>query len=244
VELRCSPIKCVKLQINYLTMKTIKKYLFIVGASVALSLAPTSKSQAQIGIVLEIIKAAIRAIDLQVQRVQNHTIGLQNVQKEIENELSKLKLDEIGAWAQKQKDLYSEYFDELWRVKNILAYYKRISDIIEKQKELVAEYKQAFSLIQKDNHFSSQEISYIYSVYSGIIDASLKNIDQIFTILESFTVQMSDAERLKILNQCGDDIEKQISDLRRFTNENILLSTQRAKDLSDLNSIKQLYGIQ
>ena len=76
--------------------------------------------QAQTGI-LEIIKAGVKkviiAVDLKIQRLQNKTIWLQNAQKVLENAMSELKLAEIGDWVQKQKTLYADYFDELWKSK-------------------------------------------------------------------------------------------------------------------------------
>jgi ATP-dependent 26S proteasome regulatory subunit len=221
-------------------MKHIKKIGITFTLCLMWTIAPTSRSQAQI---LEIIKAAIKAADLAVQRAQNATIDLQNVQKQIENELSKLKLQEIADWVQKQKDLYQDYFNELWKVKTVIAYYKRVTEIIDKQKQLVSEYKQAYALVQKDKHFTPSEIKYMYSVYSGIIGESVKSLDQILGIIESFTVQMSDAERLKLINQSADDIETQIGDLHQFNNQAIQLSLQRAKDQEDVNAVRQLYGV-
>ena len=222
----------------------MKKAWLAIVLCAGCALAPTSQSQAQlIDAILEAIKAAIVAADIAVQKVQNATIDLQNVQKEVENELSKLKLNEIADWTQKQKDLYQEYFNELQQVKTVIAYYKRITEIINKQKQLDAEYKQAYALVQQDKHFSANEIKYIYSVYSGIINESVKNLDQILGIIESFTVSMSDAERLKIINRSADGIEQQISDLRSFNNQNIQLSLQRSKDLGEVNAVRQLYGL-
>ena len=209
-----------------------------------LVIAPTSHSQAQIiEAVLEAIKAAIVAADIAVQKVQNATIDLQNVQKQVENELSQLKLKDIADWTQKQKDLYQEYFDELKQVKSIITYYKRVSDIIDKQKQLVSEYQQAYALVQQDKHFNASEIKYMYTVYSGIIDESVKSLDQILGIIGAFAVSMSDAERLKIINRSADGIERQISDLRRFTNQNKQLSLQRSKDQEEVNTVRQLYGL-
>lgn len=228
-------------------MKTKIKFIAMWCLPFICSAAPIQKASAQ-DPVLEAIKQAvikvIKAIDLQIQRLQNKTIDLQNVQKQIENTLSKLKLQEIADWTQKQKQLYQDYFDELWRVKSLIAYYKRITEIIEKEKQLVSEYKRAFALIRSDNHFTSKEIDYIQSVYAGIIDKSAESLDQILVLLQSFTVQMSDAQRLELLNKSADDIETYISDLRRFTNQNALLSLQRAKSLEEIQSIKQLYGIE
>ena len=64
-----------------------------------------------IGIIKAAVKKVIKAIDLRIQRLQNKTIWLQNAQKKIENTLSKLKLNEISDWTQKQRNLYQNYYE-------------------------------------------------------------------------------------------------------------------------------------
>lgn len=224
-------------------MNRIKKIFIVIVCCISFLIIPKRGDAQVIEIIKEAIIKAIKAIDLQVQRLQNATIELQNIQKQVENTLSKLKLDEIADWTEKQKAIYQEYFDELWKVKSLIAYYSRITEIINKQKQLVTEYKRAFSLVKKDNHFSEEEVDYIYSVYSGIIDKSVSSLDHIFLLVQSFTVQMSDAERLSLLNRSADEIETYIRDLRTFSNQNIQLSLQRAKSIQDINTVKELYGI-
>jgi len=221
-------------------MKKFFKITVVFLLSVGLATAPTHHCQAQF---TDILKAIIKAMDIAVQKAQNATIDLQNAQKQIENALSKSELADIAGWVQKQKDLYQDYFNELWQVKTVIAYYKRVTAVIEEQKQLVKEYKQAYALVQQDKHFTASEINYIRSVYGGIIDESVKCLDQLLDIITSFSVQMSDAERLKLINRCADDIEQQISDLHRFNNQTIQISLQRAKDQEDVNMIRQLYGI-
>lgn len=120
-------------------MKKLLVLLVFVGMA---SIAPTNHMQAQDPIT-EIIKAAvvkvIKAVDLKIQRLQNKTIWLQNAQKTLENTMSKLKLDEITNWVEKQKQLYKDYYEELQKVKAIISYYKRIKEITEKQVRLVEE---------------------------------------------------------------------------------------------------------
>ncbi|OQP65484.1 conjugal transfer protein TraI [Niastella vici] len=224
-------------------MNKLKKAIIIIACCFGFLITPTRGEAQVIDVIKEAIKKAIKAIDLQVQRLQNATIELQNIQKQVENTLSKLKLQEIADWTEKQKAIYQEYFDELWKVKSLIAYYSRITEIINKQKQLVTEYKKAFTLVKQDKHFSDEETDYIYSVYTGIIGKSVASIDQILLLVKSFTVQMSDAERLALLNRSADEIETYIRDLRTFTNHNIQLSLQRAKDLQDINTVKDLYGI-
>ena len=197
--------------------------------------------------ILEIVKAVtkkvIKAIDLRIQRLQNKTIWLQNAQKKIENVLSKLKLDEISDWTKKQKDLYKGYYEELAKVKSIITYYQRIKDITKKQTRLVEEYERAWDLFKQDTHFKDNEIQYMERVYSGILEESVKNIDQIFLILDSFSTQMSDLKRLEIINKAADQIDANYDDLTLFNQQNVMLSLQRAKTEADVNKVKQFYGI-
>ena len=196
-----------------------------------------------VGVITAAIKKVILAIDLRIQRLQNKTIWLQNAHKKLENTLSKLKLGEISQWTKKQKDLYKNYYEELMKVKSIISYYQRIRDITQKQVRLVDEYDRAWNLIKQDPHFNVAELEYMHKVYSGIINESLKNIDQIFLILDSFTIQMSDAKRLEIINTAADQIDANYDDLRLFNSQNRQLSFQRAKTKHDAEKIKKLYGI-
>lgn len=196
-----------------------------------------------VGVITAAIKKVILAIDLRIQRIQNKTIWLQNAHKKLENTLSKLKLGEISQWTQKQKDLYKNYYEELMKVKSIISYYQRIRDITQKQVRLVDEYDRAWNLIKQDPHFNVAELEYMHKVYSGIINESLKNIDQIFLILDSFTIQMSDAKRLEIINTAADQIDANYDDLRLFNSQNRQLSLQRARTKHDVDKIKKLYGI-
>lgn len=202
------------------------------------------QTNAQIPIITTAVKKVIMAIDLQVQRLQNKTIWLQNAQKEMENVLSQTKLTEISDWVQKQKDLYGDYFNELWQVKDAIGYYHRIKDIMAKQVRIVSEYQSAFNLFKEDDHFSPDEIDYMEKVYSGIITESLKNLDQLFLVINSFTTQMADEKRLGIINAAGDAMDENYNDLKAFNNQNMMLSLQRSKNLNDVNTVKQLYGLQ
>lgn len=222
----------------------LKKFSFI---AILLILMSSTKAHSQM-IIIDIIKAVakkvIRTMDLQVQRMQNRTIDLQNVQKQLENTLSKLKLDEIANWTDKQKQIYQEYFDELWKVKTILYYYQQFNDIVKTQKQLFDEYKIAYQLVGQDKNFSEEEIQYMQGVYTGILDASVDSVDDVLGIMKSFSVQMSDAERLEMINKTVDDLDTHLSTLRQFNHRNQLLSIQRAKSKTEIETVKKLYGLQ
>jgi len=226
----------------------MKKKLIISLVCLLLVSAPARPAEKTMALpILEIVKAVtkkvIKAIDLRIQKLQNKTIWLQNAQKQVENVLSKLKLDEISDWTQKQKDLYKGYYEELAKVKSIITYYQRIKEITRKQTQLVQEYERAWNLFKQDTHFKDSEIQYMERVYTGILEESVKNIDHIFLILDSFATQMSDLKRLEIINKAADQIDGNYDDLTMFNQQNILLSLQRAKTEADVKQVKQFYGI-
>jgi hypothetical protein len=190
-----------------------------------------------------VVKKVIRAIDLKVQRMQNQTIWLQNTQKTIENELSKFRLNEISDWTEKQRSLYDEYYQELWKVKSTIAYYKRIKDLTLKQVAMVGEYQRAWRLFQSDKHFRPEEIIEMQRVYLGILDASASNLEQIMLVVNPGKTQMTDQQRLEAINQAGDLLDESYGDLKQYNNQNMMLSLHRGKDLNEVQTIKKYYGI-
>ncbi|WP_235524154.1 conjugal transfer protein TraI [Pedobacter sp. Hv1] len=225
----------------------IKTYMVVLplSATVLLTALPTG-ANAQFAIA-EVIKAGvkkvIKAIDLKVQRLQNETIWLQNAQKVIENQLSKFKLDEISDWTNRQRNLYAGYYDELVRVKSAISTYKRVKDLATTQAEILQEYKWAISLFKRDKHFSVDEILHMEEVYRGILETSVKNLDQVFMVVSSFKTQMDDAKRLELIGEAASRMDQNFSDLKQFNDQNITLSIQRAKTAIEIKTLKELYEI-
>ena len=209
--------------------------------------APVQRLDAQDPITLIIkegITNVIKAVDLKIQRLQNETIWLQNAQKVAENTLSKLKLDEITDWVQRQRELYARYFEELKQVKTVLTHFHRIREIIEQQTAIIKEYKRVYAGVKQDQHFTPDEVEYIGRVYKGIMEESIRNLDQLMLVIHSFTTQMSDGKRLELINTVAINMQQNFDDLKSFNEQNIQLAMQRAQDAKNITVVKKLYGIQ
>ena len=226
----------------------IKRTILILFLSLVCVTVTPPPQEAKAGIpiaviIKEAIKKVIKAVDLMIQRLQNKTIWLQNAQKVLENKLSKFKLNEIAEWTQKHKKLYQKYYDELWKVKTALSAYQRVREVMDKQVRIVEEYKRAWNMVRKDKHFTEAEIDYMYSVYKGILNESVRNLDQILLVINSFRTQMTDAQRLAIITQAGDRIEQNFVDLLEFNMNTYQLSLNRAKTQYEIDRVKKLYGL-
>jgi hypothetical protein len=228
-------------------MRIFKTYMVVLplSATVLLTALPNGAT-AQLAIA-EVIKAGvkkvIKAVDLKVQRLQNETIWLQNAQKVIENQLNKLKLGEISEWTERQRSLYSEYYESLVKVKSVISAYKRIKDLATTQAAIVQQYRWAVGLFRKDKHFSVDELLHMEEVYEGILKASVKNLDQVFVVIGSFKTQMSDSKRMELINEAAEKMDENFSDLRQFNDQNITLSIQRSKSVLESKTLKELYDV-
>lgn len=204
------------------------------------------RAQAQIpgvSLVTGIIKKVIVAIDLKVQQLQNQTIALQNAEQNLENELHLSSLNNISGWLGKEKDLYDQYYQELATVRTVIAGYDEVREVISRQKELVSEYQQASSLFSRDKHFSAQEIRYMGTIYDGILQESLANLDELTTAVTSVATKMSDGERLERIAKAARSMQTNLDHLRQFNRQNVALSLMRSRDEQDRQQVSNLYGV-
>lgn len=205
---------------------------------------PASAQAPVVSIVTGIIKKVIIAIDLEVQELQNQTIALQNAEQKVESDLSLDQLKGISGWLSKERSLYQDYYKELATVKTVISDYDEVKRIITTQAELVSEYNSASARFHSDPHFSAAELRYMETIYSGILQESLRNLEQAELAVKSFSTQMNDAERMKLVHQSSGGMQTNLDHLREFNSQNIALSLGRARDEQDRQNIKSWYGLQ
>ena len=225
-------------------MQKIRLLLFFLCLLSAVSTTPARAQDP----ITEAIKAGVTkvivALDLQVQRLQNETIWLQNAQKVLENKLSELRLTEIADWTEQQRQLYAGYFQELWQVKAALSRYRQVQETVQLQAALVEEYRRAYRLFRQDPNLSPEELDFMAAVYSGILSESLTYLDQLLLTLSANATQLHDAERLALIQEAVAGLGQCFQNLRAFNEDTLRLCLQRAREKDNLQHIQQLYGIQ
>ena len=223
----------------------LRKSAIVAILCVAFTIMPNQKSHAVVWVVVKaaLIKV-IKAIDLQVQRLQNKTIWLQNAQKSLENTMSKLQLDEITDWVERHREQYAEYFEELKTVKEAIDTYQQVKSIMNKQLMMIQEYRKAFAQFRNSAKFTPGELEYMAQVYTGIINASANNLDELFLVIRARNTQMTDGSRLAIINAVAGHIDENLNDLRTFNEENVKLSLSRTRSISEMQALKQMFGVE
>lgn len=222
----------------------MKKNLFICILFTSLCIAPSKGAHAQVVLLVKAItEKVIKAIDLKIQRLQTKTIWLQNAQQGVQNEMHRLKLNDISSWAQKQQNLYKNYYSELWRVKSIISSYDRVKKIMLLEQSMVSDYHRAWTLVNRDKNFTPAELQYMSEVYTGMVGDGAKVIDQVALIVTSGKTDMPDQARLALIDDSFQELQQSLDDMHEFTNQNQLLSLQRGKANHQEDVVRSLYGL-
>lgn len=172
---------------------------------------------------------------------------LQTLEKMLDNMYMGYKILDKGyitikKIAEGDYSIHQAFLDGLMAVNPSVRNYKRIPFIIEYQKLLIKEYKRAWSRFKNDPNLTIDEIFYIESVYKFIVEASVRNLDDLAMIITATKLRMNDDERMRAIDNIFFDMENRMVFLRGFNNDTRLLAIQRAFANNDQQTVKKLYG--
>ena len=139
--------------------------------------------------------------------------------------------------------LHETFLDALMQVSPTVRKYKRVGDIIKYQVLLVKEYKAAFNRFRNSGNFNADEIAYFEKVYSKLFKESIRNLDELTTVISANTLRMSDDERLAAIDKVYADMQDKLSFLRNFNNNTSVLAIQRTKERNDVNALRSIYKV-
>lgn len=152
--------------------------------------------------------------------------------------------DRIKGIAEGNYKLHQVFLDGLLVVNPAVRDYKRIPMIISYQGQLMKEYRRAYRRFTDNHDLTASELRYLESVYTYIVNQSVKNLEELTMVVTAFKLRMSDDERLKAIDRIFLDMENKLSFLRYFNNSTQMLVMQRAKEHSDVKTMKRLNAIE
>ncbi|UCJ07488.1 TerB family tellurite resistance protein [Chitinophaga pendula] len=139
--------------------------------------------------------------------------------------------------------LHKAFLDGLMEVSPAVRNYRRVADITNYQIILVKEYRKAYERFRQDNNFNADELAYLGRVYDNLFKESLRNLDELLTVITTGKARMSDDERLQAIDRIYADMQDKLTFLRHFNNNTTILAVQRAKERNDAQTIRKIYGL-
>ncbi|MBS7230963.1 TerB family tellurite resistance protein [Flavobacterium psychroterrae] len=139
--------------------------------------------------------------------------------------------------------LHKTFLDALMQVSPVVRNYKRVGDIINNQILLLKESKTAWSRFSKSSSFKESELKYFEGIYGNITKESLRNLDDLTTILTADKLRMSDDERLEAIDQIYIQMQDKLEFIRSFNTTSSILALQRTKEAAEVNSVRELHSL-
>lgn len=139
--------------------------------------------------------------------------------------------------------IHDLFLNGLYKVNPTIRAYKRIPSIIQFQQFINKEYKRAYDRFRNDPNLTLREIKYLESVYAYLIKQTLRNIDELLTIITATKLRMSDEERIAAIDRIYYDMESKIVFLKVFNNNTNAVAIHRARQQREINTMRKLFNV-
>lgn len=216
-----------------------RRMLFFVSSFLC-SLHPV---HAQILPVATILSQAIKAMDLEIQRMELQAEQMLQVQKAAENEMVKTKLESLSYWTLQQKDLYAHYFTELRTVRQDFRAGSVCQNIFTTASELIDHYREYTYALHQIDHLSRQESMRAEKVYEGMLQRNEQYMHALLDLLTEGRLQVKDAQRITGIENIGIGMDALLQDMKQFNRQLMQLNTARRRSARELTSMKRLFSV-
>lgn len=139
--------------------------------------------------------------------------------------------------------LHKVFLDGLMQVSPAVKKYRKIPEIIEAQTMLIKETKVTIRRVLNAGLFNQGEIDYILGVYQTIASGSLKNLDDLVTIITANSLRMTDDERLSVIDKIYTDMGDKLEFIRDFSQTCSLLALEKSKEKNQISGSEKLLGL-
>ena len=139
-------------------------------------------------------------------------------------------------------ELGKKYYDALKKVNNLVKDGIKVKNTILMVGEISEMYVTSFQLMLQDENFTAEELSAIAFGYTKLLEESNNVLKEMKDVVNITTLQMTDKERMDVVDRCYNSIRRYRNMVSYYTNKNISVSYLRARKKNDVSRVMSLYG--
>lgn len=137
-------------------------------------------------------------------------------------------------------NLHDAFLSGLMHVSPTVRKYKRIAEIVEMQIVLTRQYKFALRRFRASELFSDGEMNYLDNVYGQLFKRSVRNMEDLTTVITAGQLRMSDHERIAMIDQIHADMMDKLAFMRTFDDDNAGLMMNKMREQKDSKILGKL----
>lgn len=174
--------------------------------------------------------------------------GLQNTMKVLSNATNGLVSNGVHeqeltkAFSEQNMTMAKTWYDGLLSVSSAVRDYRRVKSIFEKQGQIISTYSTTITTLRKSPYLPATQLTAMNSVYSKLLLESANTVSDLQTVVSPAIFKMSDAERLRFIDQLDTKITNQLSMVMYFTNRNLATEAAAKQQVQDRNSLLSILG--
>lgn len=170
--------------------------------------------------------------------------GLQSTMKVLSSAANKLV--SAGVKEQELTKMFSEknmlmaktWYDGLLSVSAAVRDYRRVRNIFEKQTQIISQYSSAIEILRKSPYITPTQLSDMTTIYGKMLAESSTTISDLQTIVSPAMLKMTDAERMRFIDQLDKKITDQSGLLNYYTSRNLMMLRTAKENAQDLQSLR------
>ncbi|TVT36767.1 hypothetical protein FNT36_24960 [Hymenobacter setariae] len=170
--------------------------------------------------------------------------GLQNTMKVLSSAANKLVAS--GVKEQELTKMFSEknmlmaktWYDGLLSVSSAVRDYRRVRNIFEKQTQIISQYSSAIEVLRQSPYITPTQLSDMTTIYGKMLAESSTTISDLQTIVSPAMLKMTDAERMRFIDQLDKKITDQAGLLNYYTSRNLMMMRTAKENAQDLQSLR------
>ena len=158
-------------------------------------------------------------------------------------QIAKEGLTTIGGFTRGEFNLHADYFNSLKVVNPEIKHYAKVAEIIGLQVKIVQNYNSTYRKLQSTDAFSNDELNYIRSAFSNLLDDCEKTLDELIAVTTDGKLEMKDDERIARIDKLYVDMQDKLTFCTSFSNDAKLLAVSRIKEQTEVKTSRALQGI-
>lgn len=139
--------------------------------------------------------------------------------------------------------LHRDHFRSLEIVNPKIKSYTRVADIIAYQVRIAKKISITIKNLKASRQFSTGELDHCKTAFENLLDECLKTIDELYLVLTSTELQMTDDERIKRIDDLYTGMQENYSFCQSFIEECSLLAVHRAGEKVEIEFSKKLNSV-
>lgn len=140
-------------------------------------------------------------------------------------------------------NLHSAFYTSLKTVSPAVKNIAEVAEIISLQASIAEQVAQSLHTCRQSGLMSNDEVIYIGNIYSSLVNAGLKNVHGLMTLLTDDQLQLTDGERVGRIRDLDRNMKEQYDCMKGFAGQADLLVQQREREQTNDGTVGNLYGI-